>query len=336
MSDSVWNIFMDLLRAGLWEKKLRLPESPEPAYWAAMMQHSRNQSVTGLLLRGITHLPKEQLPPSGIRMKLLAEADYIERRNMQVNLVEAEVLQHFSEGGVTAHVMKGSRVAKYYANPMMRESGDIDLYIPKEQFKKACELVPKAKLSPDGSAVFRHGGVVVELHRRYYDLHLPMSKLPAVSSVEGELLLYSSHILKHALGSGIGLKQLCDMARALTVTEGRYDKKEFGELLVRTKMIRWHNMLCSLLVSDLDLNPECCLDNFTPGDAGPLRKIIIESGSFGSASESRIKAIKSGSSLAKKTNTTLTFIKRLPFSMKIAPGEALATIRELIGGNISR
>ena len=336
MPNSEWNIFMDLLRAGLWEKDLRLAESPDPAFWNTMLQHSRNQAVAGLLLRGITHLPKEQLPPSGIRMKLLAEADYIERRNIQVNLVEAEVLEHFEKGGVVAQVMKGSRAAKHYANPMMRESGDIDLYIPKEYFQKACELVPKARKSPDGSAVFTHGGVIVELHGRYYDLHLPLSKLPPVPSVTGESLLYSSHILKHALGSGIGLKQLCDMARALTMTEGTYDKKEFEAILVRSRLMRWHNMLCSLLVSDLELDPVYCLDNFKQGDAEPLRKIIRESGSFGSASESRIKAIQSGSTLAKKTNTTITFIKRLPFSMKIAPGEALATIRELISGNISR
>ena len=329
-----WDIFMKLLRAGLWEKDLQLDGPLNSSEWEKLLQAGRNQAVAGLFLRGVAHLPVEQMPPVAVRMQLLAEADEIERRNLQASIVEREVLERFGQEGIVPLVLKGSRAAKYYYEPLLRESGDIDLFIPKDEFESACAVFPGAKLSPDGSAVFTYKGVVVELHNRYYDLHVSPDKLPAVPSVCGELLLYSAHILKHALGPGIGFKQLCDMALALAGNEGKYSKADLEGALRRSGLYRWHRLLCSMLVSDLGLDPRFCLDSFVPCNPSPLRNIIRDGGNFGSTYGSRQKAIKSKNSVLKKTNTLLSFLRHIPFAITIAPGEAVATVRELIKGNI--
>ena len=334
MPDCSWDLFMQLLRAGLWEEDLRLTGTPSAACWEQLLSMSRIQAVTGLLLRGITHLPKDQLPPAAIRMRLLAEADEIERKNLEAGLAEKKVLAFFAERGLHPIVQKGSQAAKYYAEPLLRESGDIDLYFPEEAFSQAVAAVPHARMTPDGSALASFKGVTVEIHPRYFDLHLPADKLPPVPSLVGELLLYSSHILKHALGAGIGLKQLCDMARALAQTEGLYDKSAFETALRNAGLLRWHRLLCSMLISDLGLDARYCLPGFVPCNPKPLRRIVRQSGNFGTANTARQKALRSENAVVKKGATALSFLLHIPFSLRIAPGEAFATFRELTRGNL--
>jgi len=334
-SDQEWSMFLRLLRAGLWERSVYLPKLPDEASTGRLLEMGRNQAVVGLLLRSVTHLPKDQVPPSSIRMQLLAESDEIERQNLQINLVERETRAFFEEHGLHPIVQKGSQAAKHYAMPLLRQSGDIDFYLPGESFRQACALVPDGSLSPDGSFVFLRKGVVVELHPHYFDLHLPESQLPPVPSACAELLLYSSHILKHALGAGIGIKQLCDMARALAGMEGSYDKQELEDAFRKAGLLRWHRMLCSLLVDQLDLNPKYCLPSFKPCRYSTLERIIREGGNFGLSRPLRKKGLRARNPFIRKCTTALSFMGRLPFSLRYAPREAVATFRELLRGNVS-
>ena len=99
-------------------------------------------------------------------------------------------------------------------------------------------------------------------------------------------------------------------------------------------LTRWHTLLCSLLVEDLGLDPSRCLEGFSAVRPESLRRIVREGGNFGQATEKRQKALHSGSAFARKASTAFTFLKRLPFSLRTAPREARATIRELVRGNL--
>ena len=327
------DIFFAVLRAGLWEQELRLEATPSREDWLALLQIARQQAVFGLFFRGMTHLPAEQLPASDVRMPLLAEVDRLERRGSELVRVQEELLARFAETGLHPLVQKGTEAAKYYPRPLLRESGDIDLYFTPAQFARARELMtPGEPLAPDGSLVYRFRDVVVEHHPRYFDLHVRADKLPAVPSAEAELLLLSAHILKHAIGEGVGCKQLCDMTVALARTDGSYDKATLQETLRRCGLLRWHRLLCSLLVEDLGLDPACCLPDFTPCNPEPLRKIVLQGGAFGFADASRRKAI-GRSAFSRKLHAAGSFLKRLPFSLRYAPRETLATVGELVRGN---
>ena len=334
-SDQEWNTFLRLLRAGLWERPAYLLHIPDEATSERLLEMGRNQAVLGLLLRSTTHLPKEQLPSSTIRMKLLTESDEIERQNLQINLVERETRAFFEKQGLHPIVQKGSQAAKHYAMPLLRQCGDIDFYLPGESFRKACELIEDGDPAPDGSFVFRRKGVVVELHPHYFDLHLPDDQLPSVPSACAELLLYSTHILKHALGSGVGIKQLCDMARALAGMEGSYDKQELENAFRKAGLLRWHRMLCSLLVEKLDLNPKYCLPGFKVCRYYALERIIRDGGNFGMSRPLRKKGLRARNPFVRKVTTALSLVGRLPFSLRYAPKEAAAMFRELIRGNLS-
>lgn len=329
MQNEVWNTFLKLLRAGLREQDLQLSAVPDAAGWEQLMRTARSQSVMGLFLRGLAHLPAGQQPPGTVQQDLLRWRTALERTFERHARVQTLLLEELPAAGVHPVVQKGSEAARFYPRPAMRQVGDIDLYCP--EFDRALALVPEARHAADGAAVFEREGVTVELHPRYYDVHLPAAQLPAPGSPCGELLLLSAHAFKHAIGAGVGYKQLCDLTLALTRLEGQYDKAELEAVLKRAGLLRWQQLLCSLLVEDLGLDPACCLDSFRPCHPEALRRIVREAGSFG---KNKRQQEHTKSALQRKAAIAGSFLRRLPFSLRFGARETLATIRDLVRGNL--
>jgi len=321
MPDACWDTFLALLRAGLWEQDLRLPSVPDTAGWEQLLALSREQAVMGLLLKGIAHLPTEQRPPEELQPILLTVEGAFARANARYAHVQAELLQQLADAGLHPVVQKGREAAKYYADPSARQVGDIDVFLPEGELQRAWALFPSAKMASDGALVLTQDLVSIELHPRYYDIHRPAGKLPAPGSPCGEILLLSAHIFKHVIGHGLGCKQLCDLAVALARLEGKYDESELRAALKRAGLLRWHKLLCSLLVDDFGLDPACCLPDFQPVDPERLRRIVRRTGHF--AHHAPTKAATAGA-----------FLRRLPFSLSYCPRETFTYIWELTLGNL--
>ena len=338
MPDQAWNIFLELLRAGLWEQDLQLAV-PDAAGWEQVLQLGRAQSVMGLVLRGIAHLPEAQRPPEPLWPELQTWEVALDRANVRYARVNDALQAQYAGAGLHPLVQKGRESAKYYAEPSVRQAGDIDLYLPAEEFAQAREMAPDARTASDGAAVFVRDGVTVELHPRYYDLHLPPSVLPAPGTPCGELLLLSAHIFKHAMGPGVGCKQLCDLTRALSALDGRYDRQELADALRRAGLTRWHALLCALLVADFGLDPACAaLPGAAPcraRDLAALRRLVRDGGSFGLADAGHRRSRKR-KAFGKKTATAGAFLRRLPFSLRFGARETFATMWELTLGNLRK
>lgn len=333
MTDALWHSFLTLVRAGLWERDTQLPESLDAEQWRQLLEAGLDQAVVGLLIRGASHLPAGQQPDERNLATLQAGQKALQRTGARIAAVQAQLLAVLSEAGVHPLVQKGSEAAKYYLVPGMRQGGDIDLYCP--EFDRARAIFPQARTAPDGAAVFAREGVTVELHPRYYDVHVDPAKLPVPGTPVAEILLLTGHLFKHAVGAGVGLKQCCDVVRALASLDGKYDKAALQAALNVAGMQRWHRLLCSLLVADLGLDPACCLPGFRPADPEPLRRIIRTGGLFGQSDPARLEALGAGP-LRRKAATAAALLGRLPFSLRLAPREAFATIGELVRGNFRR
>ena len=323
MTERVWNTFLSILRAGLWEQELQLTDVPDQAAWEQVLALSRGQGVMGLILRGIAQLPEDQRPPEALQPVLRTMEEAFVRANARYVRVQMSLLTQLAEARLHPTIQKGLEAAKYYADPSARQVGDIDLYLPEGEFARARALFSDARTASDGAEVFVRDGVTVELHPRYYDIHLPVAKLPAPGTPCGELLLLSAHIFKHVIGHGLGCKQLCDMAVALARLDGKYDKAALRAALRRAGLLRWHTLLCSLLVADFGLDPAGCLADFRPVDPEPLRRIVRSSGHFSQHTH-------------KKAATAGAFLRRLPFSLSYCPRETLATVWELALGNLRK
>ena len=300
-----------LLRSGLWEREPDdlgcFPLSDES--WGRLYRLARQQTVTGVVFRGLQHLPDELLPPGPLLLRWAAEVDAIERRNRAVDAAVAELCSKFRANGLEPVLQKGQGVALCYADPALRESGDIDFcFAGSRSFAAAAacarQMGIEASSHADGSLHYRWRGVDVEHHNRLLDLHNPLLRGYAESlvdrwgyssvglhSVPGSdvsipsrrlcLLLLNLHILKHVVGRGIGLRQLCDMARACHVFHDGDSSAEMEQVAGRLGIGRWSALLHSFLVDCLGLSPSCLPYSARAGSAASLSAIVWAGGNFG-------------------------------------------------------
>lgn len=330
------DLFLALVRSGLYERPLAADEqsmaqAATDADWAEILEAGTQQTVLGLLYQALFQLPSNIKPPEPVVTELMSRALRSVRRNYAVTTATKSLVARLNTSGLSPVVMKGTSVAAYYLHPEFRTCGDIDLYLPPHEIEAAWEMLEERSLSPDGSRIGRYGGIDIDLHKRYFDLHCSANKLPAIGTPEATLLMLSSHILKHAIGPGVGLRQLCDMAMACRALEGSFKPAELREIFQRTGSLRWNRLLFSFLAQELDM-PDPVFGSEHVSSA-PLLRIINEGGNFGHYAASRDQELAAGG-LKRKMHTLRRFIRHLPFSLRFAPRETIATIFSLTRGNL--
>lgn len=354
-----------LLRAGLWETPPSGDLFPlSDADWRALHTLAVSHTVVGVVCRGILLLPDHLMPPDALMAKWVAETDRIERRSREMDKAVCTLLQAFRLRGLRPLLLKGQGVARFYAEPSVRQSGDIDLYFPStEDADKAYAEVRRAGLSPhrapDGSCCYRWQGVEVEHHPRLFDLQNPLRRgvlrelergqlsAPLRIGEEGSgeevlvdvpaplcnLLLLNAHILKHLVGRGIGLRQFCDMARAYHALRGHYDTEKLKDLYARTGLTAWSGQLHAFLTTHLAL-PASDLPYLeqTASPSPRLLRLVLEGGNFGrrgSGDESAQPAWR------RKWHTLSAFWRNRGFSLEYAPAETFWSMARLVRGNLA-
>lgn len=329
------DLLFALLRNGLHED--RAPEMiPELTVdqWNVLLAEAHRQTVVGVLYHGISRLGEAYPLPSDILFPLVADVNRIEQENRKKEQVAWKEFQDIKAAGFHPVVMKGPAIARLYPKPALRESGDIDLYLPEAEFLQFREQLgtETAVPMPDGSLHYYRNGIDFDLHPGYYDLHVSPALLPKVPSPEAMLLMLSSHIFKHAAGPGVGLRQLCDMAVA-------YEKLAFEpaallEVYDKAGMLKWNTLLYAFLRKYLGLK-DIFGDALTAIDPEPLLRIVMEGGNFGHFSASRKEALSAGRG-KRKFDTALRYLKRFPFSLRYAPRETLSYLGDLAKGNFRK
>lgn len=329
-------VFFSLLRSGLYSRPLS-PEELSPLEtldtrtWVEIVKLARQQSVAGLIYFAVTLLPSSVKVSGDIILALMANAEEIRRDNRRKANVTASFLSRFQGHGLEPLVMKGSTVAQYYPVPELRQSGDIDFFFPKDQLETAGRCLTSPRQDPDGSIHSKEDGVDIDLHERYFDLHCRSSVLPEPGTPEASILMLSAHILKHAIGPGVGIRQLCDLAAAWQALKPELDRSAIRNLFRRTGTYRWNRLLFSFLEENLGLSGSPFERERVP--TGSLKTIILEGGNFGHHAEARKDALRAGNR-RRKLNTLSRFLRRIPFSIRYSPRETFATVWTLIRGNL--
>lgn len=336
------DLFLALVRSGLYERPLAAEElasarTATDADWAAILEVARQQTVLGQLYQALFQLPTDVRPPEAVVTTLMSDALRAVRHAYTAATASQDLVERLRAAGLAPVVMKGVSVAAFYRHPEFRTAGDIDIHLPSSEIKQAAALLDESAVSPDGSRTGRFEGVAVDLHDRYFDLHCATRKLPAVGTPEATLLMLSAHILKHAIGPGVGLRQLCDMAMACRGLAGSFDPARLREIFRQTGTLRWNRLLFSFLVEQLGLDEQIFAQIFGTARvaSAPLLDIVLEGGNFGHYAAARRDRIAAGTS-HRKRDTLRRFLHRLPFSLRFAPCETLATIWTLIQGNLRR
>ena len=323
-------LLLSLVRSGIRdvppdkETLLRLQELDEDG-WNSLIQSAADQTVSGWLYKALEKCSKEEVPiPEKAFWDLMTKVNSMVHRNLVLGEVEKEGMATLSADGLHPVVMKGSRCAALYPFPELREAGDVDLFLPGGELSLATKRLAESgqpATHPDGSVVFIRRDCIIELHGKYYDLHVPEASLPPVPSAEAEVVMLAAHILKHACGVGIGLRQLLDYTLASEAFPG--DRDELEKLFQRLGLIRWNKLLLSFLSCDSERSLK----------RHPLYRIVNRGGNFGHHARTR-KNLASQPGFIRKMGTAFLLIGRLPFSLRYAPREALLQFWDLVRGNL--
>lgn len=356
-------ILLALLQAGLWEKADLnmtaglLPCSEED--WQEVYRLAQQQTVSGIIYQGLLRLPDPLLPPRSLLLRWTVLIDRIEQRNRQMNSLLADLFRLFRNKGWEAVVQKGQGTALLYGQPLWRECGDIDLCFPNfADGEKAADFLLKAspqkpEKEADGSLTYLLRGIRIEHHRTLLDFQNPflqphlnrfIRKYGLTEAVlpEGEgaftipapmthVLLLNAHILKHVLGWGIGLRQLCDLALAYDRFSGQLEADDLYGLYRKAGLRTWNDLLHAFLTECIGL-PADRLPYPSAAKVSPLPLLekVMQTGNFGLQRQGRTTA----KAWTRKWHTLKAFCQNASFTLNYAPQEGCWTTLRLLKGNL--
>lgn len=274
-------LFFRLLVQALWKTGPELDCTPAPEQWQAVYDMACRQTVQGIMYDVIRDLPSEAGVPPRLAASWMVESNRIEEIYNRNVALTAAMQSFFDRNAVRAVQLKGSVVAQMYDTPSHRVMGDIDWWLPgTENWDRALELIRgkgyTVETDSDGDIHFQAYGVIVEHHRKGLKAEGP----------EGMLLLLNEHILHHVSVSGIGMRQLCDMAMAYRFFYGKYDAIAYMRLLRENGLVRWTRLLDAVLVHYLATPREMVPDRdriaiLPDADEKRLVRLVMDDGNFG-------------------------------------------------------
>lgn len=238
-------VFLALVRAGLWEEDVQLGSYGEIDF-KKVHQLAEEQSVVGLVAAGIEHVTDTRIPKDVV-LSFVGQALQLEQRNKAMNRFVCKLMEMMENGGIYTLLVKGQGIAQCYERPLWRTSGDIDLLLSPDDYNKAKELLcPMASFIARETKSVKHLGLtidswIVELHGTLCSGILsPMDKIinsvqtdtfsnhnvriwdndgvkVLLPNADNDVIFVFTHIIKHFLHEGIGLRQILDWCRLLWI-----------------------------------------------------------------------------------------------------------------------
>ncbi|EEI93410.1 hypothetical protein HMPREF0765_0986 [Sphingobacterium spiritivorum ATCC 33300] len=311
IKNKVTEVFFKLLRSGLWST----PVDQDNAFslsneeWEELFVLCVNQTVEAIVFDAFEHLNSSFLPPKEVLIKWVVRVEKTKQRNTVMNSVINEQLALFQKSGIQAILLKGQGLATLYDNPDSRTCGDIDWYFSnEEEYNMACQLVQNMQIeiykTAGYSTCYVWKGIETDHHQRIFDIYNPFcrSYLKELENKESRnnihvrakdstwtlpapvlnILQVNSHILKHQLSFGIGLRQLCDAARLYYVHHHYLDGVYLKKVYTKVGIIRWIYLLHDILHRYIGLPKD-----YLPFDTSPkypadwMMADMLRSGNFG-------------------------------------------------------
>lgn len=138
MTNNNQQFFFSLIRAGLWEKEVRLLPYQD-IEWQEVYRLATEQSVLGLVLAGLEH--SDVKPPQVLLLQWIGEVQVVEQRNKAMNQFIANLVAKMREADIYTLLVKGQGIAQCYERPQWRTPGDVDLFLSADNFEKAKSLL---------------------------------------------------------------------------------------------------------------------------------------------------------------------------------------------------
>ena len=228
-------IFLELLRSGVWGLPIHLSKPPDD--WHTIYNMSKKQSVQAVVFDGVQKIPKAFIPPKELVLEWYGVTMRTEKISEAHERDLVSLIKFLSDCNIDNRLMKGQGCASFYPKPWHRQSGDIDLFVGERQYNKAQDLIRNHGVKIEKESVydvhFTWGKTIVEMHKWETFFYYPFvnrrlqsicrkeewNKSIVVNIGDQPIALFNAtfnafyifvHLYHHFLQVGIGLRQICD------------------------------------------------------------------------------------------------------------------------------
>ena len=278
--------------------------------WREIYQMAVKQTVVGVMYSAIERLPEGLRPPKEILLQWYMQKERIVKMNRLLNQRAVETERFFKQEGFKTCILKGQGVATLYSNPLLRVSGDIDIWLSGGRdkiYNFARERVGLQGLTYQHIHYPLHKDAEVEVHvtpghlfapienrklQRYFEacadeqfqhkVELPEG-VGTISAPTDEFnrVYVLLHIYGHLFGEGIGLRQVLDYYYVLRQPASAESKARTVEMLRQLKMLRFAGAMMWVMQEVLGLEDEYLLVAPDAKEGRFLLDEIMQAGNFG-------------------------------------------------------
>ena len=262
--------YFALLRAALFRTPVAIDG---PVDWEAVLQLANRHANQALLCEVASQMTGDNRPSDAMQaaMQATMRSNLISQLRLKQILVSA--LRVLREHNIEPVLLKGFSLAMLYPNPSLRHFGDIDLFIGLDNFHEACRVlrtlpggynwgdetdsgkhyniefgnypmeihrVSAEVIGPDDAATYaaieRDGLLDNAQHVSFEDLDI------TIPSKEFMVFFTFFHAWEHFMTSGVGWRQISDVAMTLHTYLGSQSPADFDTKKLRSWLESMHLM----------------------------------------------------------------------------------------------
>lgn len=310
-------LLLALTRISLWGESTEKAEeiiANRGIRWNAVLDLAKRQTLMGLAIDAIRRLPDNMKPTKEVCDDLTAKLRKSLLTHEKLNTVAIRIMELFQSHGIHAVLLKGQGTAARYPNPILRQCGDIDVYVGRDNCERATKCIAELvgedgldqNLESPKHAHAHYGNIPIEIHRiterhhyfsvreRYIkdseawlkpescDKVMILGKEVNVPPRQFNSLYTFFHLWHHFLTSGIGFRHICDLCVLLHDAYGKIDTEKLSRDLRDYKMLRGWQIIGWLAVNKFGLPKEemPCYSEKYEEIAQKVWEMILEGGNF--------------------------------------------------------
>ena len=273
--------YFALLRSALWDTSVAIDG---PIDWDAVVRLAKHHATLALVCGPASMMNGDNRPDEALlgKMQMVMRNNLLNQLRMKQILASAVTLLH--QHNIESVLLKGFGLAMLYPNPNLRQFGDIDLFVGLDDFHEACQLLrtlPGGYNWGEEVDSGRHynmefGQYPMEIHRISADVGDPkeskayagferegLIEKPQHVNLEGldvcvpskEFMVFYTfyHAWHHFLNSGVGWRQISDVAMTLHAYHGQLDLDKLHQWLDTMHLMKPWQAFGYLMVEHLGL-----------------------------------------------------------------------------------
>lgn len=296
-------MFFELLQVTVGTRDA-LSRAPSELEWQALYEEGLRHAVDSIVLEGIERIPKNQRPPKLILLQWIGTGEQLKQQNQLLNKACLDVQTLFANNGFKSCILKGQGNALLYNNPLLRQCGDIDIWIEGERDDiidflrtngqlghidiKHCDwnIFPETRVEVHFMPTWFYNPFINKKLQRWFtelksfqfenESELGFTR-PTISF---NLVYVLIHIYRHLFDEGIGLRQLMDYYYVLQHSTYE-ERRDAMRVLCSFGMERFAGAVMYVMQEVFNMDAECMICKPIQKEGQFLLNEIMRAGNFG-------------------------------------------------------